>query len=61
MQQHLPKKIEKAKHAVLLIEVLSAQPQQRKYYQLEYLDSLENTDVMGENFLAHIFLSVQSK
>ena len=41
------KKIEKAKHAVLLTEKFSAQPQQRKYYQLDYLDSLENTDVMG--------------
>ena len=42
-------------------KVLSDQRQQRRYYRLEYLDSLENTDVMGENISAHIFLSVQSK
>ena len=42
-------------------KVLSDQRQQRRYYRLEYLHSLENTDVMGENFSAHIFLSVQSR
>lgn len=42
-------------------EVLSDQPKQRRYYRLEYLDGLENTDVMGETFSEHMFLSVQCK
>lgn len=42
-------------------EVLSDQPKQWRYYWLEYLDGLENTDVMGETFSEHMFLSVQRK
>ena len=31
-------------------EVLLDQPKLRRYYRLEYLDGLGNTDVMGETF-----------
>lgn len=42
-------------------EVLLDQPKLRRYYRLEYLDGLGNTDVMGETFSEHMFLSVQCK